>query len=52
MFEHVLLSREPSTCNCRAVAYVELWSLAREKLAELLESHPYTKPRVSTFARL
>ena len=32
-YGNAILTREPSTCNCRAITYVELWSLARDPLA-------------------
>ena len=48
--EAALLSREPSTCNCRAVAHVELWSLSREALAGLLETNPHIKSKIQAVA--
>ena len=48
--EAALLSREPSTCNCRAVAHVELWSLSREALAGLLETNPHIRSKIQAVA--
>ena len=45
--EVALLSHEPSTCNCRAVAYVELWALSREDLSRLAQVHKnYVDPSI------
>jgi len=46
-----LLTREPSTCNCRAITYVELWSLSRENLEQLTQHAPKMGAKMQQVAR-